>query len=147
MSSSNPIQLKGNLTANLAGVLPLIDVAEYVSEFRIGTQRASVTLPANLKYGTSGVAAGERSDALTIAFYSGQHAADFWALLYSIISSDASEMDFSGNLEQAATSANNRRWFGKATLLSLDTGGVVGALRQQTLTLPIVAGTLQFAVA
>jgi hypothetical protein len=136
------VQLLGNLAVNLAGATPLEDVEDFVTEFRITTQRESVSTPATLGTGQADTSAGAESNTLTISFFSDVSAANFWALLYDIITSDTAEMDFEGNFEDGATSANNPKFAGTAVLLSLDSGGTVGQLRQQTITLPIKAGTL-----
>ena len=136
------IQLKGNLLADPAPGPAATDVSDFVSEFRIQTQRAGITRPATLGTGTADTVAGSRTDNLIITFHSSQDAEDFWALLYEVISSASSEVVFSGTMNQGAVSADNREWSGTATLLSLDTGAPVGSLRQQTVTLPIKQGTL-----
>jgi hypothetical protein len=59
-----------------------------------------------------------------------------------VITTPSAELDFEGNFEDGATSADNPKFSGTAILLSLESGGTVGQLRQQTITLPIKAGTL-----
>lgn len=136
------IQLRGNLTVGPATTgAPSFDVADWVSEFRITSTRESVTIPATLGLEMS-TAAGARSDSMTITFHSDVDAAGFWAFLYDIIETDSSEMKFAGNFNDGVTSADNPEFSGTVVLLSLDSGNTVGALRQQTLTMPVVAGTL-----
>lgn len=134
------IQLKGALTLTVGEGTP-VDVKNWVSTFTIRTSRESVTIPATLGLEMS-TAAGARSDSLEITFHSGVEAAGLWALLYEAISTPTAEVEFSGTMDEGAVSADNLEWSGTAVLLSLDAGGTVGQLRQQTVTLPIVAGTL-----
>ena len=137
-----PRQLKGNIKMAVAGSA-VADVAAYVSSMVLNTARASITVPAVLSTAQSSVVAGERSQSMTIRFHSDVTAAAFWARLYSIIITDDSVADWEANWETGATTADNPKFSGtKATnnglvLLSLDLGADVGALRQQTITLPL----------
>lgn len=135
------VQLKGGLALNLSGETPLIDVKNWVSQFLLNTARASVSTPATLGLDAD-TSAGERSDTLTIQFHSGVKAAEMWALLYEAITAPEATIDFKGTFDPGAVGVDNPQFAGTATLLSLDSGGTVGQLRQQTLTLPIKAGTL-----
>lgn len=136
------VQLKGNLKAAADGVTPLVDVSANVTEYRITTNREAVNKPATLATGVASTDAGARSDTLTITFFSDHAAASFWAMLYDVISTDSSVMKFEGTFNDGAVSASNPKFGGKAVLLSLESGTPVGQLRQQTISLPIVAGSL-----
>jgi hypothetical protein len=139
---AGPRQLKGNIKLALAGT-GLVDQSGFVTSMVVGTARASITVPAPLSTAQSSTVAGERSQSLTIRFHSGVEATSLWARLYSIITSDDALMDWEGSFEPGAITADNVKFFGNAAagnaavLLSLDTGADVGALRQQTITLPL----------
>lgn len=133
-----PRQLTGNLQAAAAGS-PLEDVSAFVSSMVINKQRESISVPGTLANARATTAAGAESESLTIRFHSGVAAADFWASLYDIISTDTAEMDFAATFDPGPVDGDNPRFTGTATLMSLDTGADVGALRQQTLTLPVTA--------
>ena len=66
-----------------------------------------------------------------------------WANLYDIIESDSAVADWSATFDPGAVGPDNPRFHGSnatdngAVLLNLDTGADVGALRQQTVTLPL----------
>lgn len=138
------IQLRGNLKLDLASQADPItfDVANWVSQFTINTTRESVAIPGTLglsKY----TEAGDRDDSLTVQFHSGVKAASLWAKLYAAISTPSSAIKFVGTHDPGPASVDNLEWSGQAILRSLATGpAAVSALRQQSLTLPIVAGTL-----
>lgn len=134
------IQLRGNLKMGIAASpVAVEDVSNYVSTMKIMTVREEVTIPATLGTGRKTSSAGTREDKLEITFHSSMKAAELWAILYEVIASDDSQLDFEGTFEAAVASADNPEYSGRATLLSLDTGADVGALRQQTITLPIAS--------
>jgi hypothetical protein len=137
-----PRQLKGNLKMAISGQA-VADVSAYVSSMVLNTARASITVPAVLSTAQSSTLAGETSQSLTIRFHSDITAAAFWARLYSIVTSADATADWEANWEEGATSPDNPKFSGTAAtdnaavLLSLDLGADVGALRQQTVTLPL----------
>jgi hypothetical protein len=137
-----PRQLKGNFKLAVAGSA-VVDVASYVSSMLLSTTRTSITVPAVLSTAQSSTVAGERSQSMTIRFHSDITAAAFWARLYSVIITDDSVADWEANWETGATSPDNPKFSGTKVLnnglvlLSLDLGADVGALRQQTITLPL----------
>lgn len=135
------IQLKGNLTLTPLGVTPALDVSDYVSTLIIHTSRELITVPATLGL-DSYQEAGATNDSLEIKFHSGVEAAGMWAMLYEAIRTPSSQVEFVGTFDEGATGPDNLEWSGTAVLPSLDTGAGVGSLREQTITLPIVAGTL-----
>jgi hypothetical protein len=137
-----PRQLKGNLKMSVAGVA-VADVSAYVSSMVLNTARASISVPAVLSTAQSSTVAGETSQSLTIRFHSGLLASQFWARLYAIITSADATADWEATWEEGVVSADNPKFSGTAAtgnaavLLSLDLGADVGALRQQTITLPL----------
>lgn len=135
------IQLKGNLTMAPTGDPP-VDVKDWVSAFIIHTTRELVTVPATLGLDAY-QEAGATNDSIEIKFHSGVEAAGMWAMLYEAIRTPSAKVDFVGTFDEGVISADNLEWSGTAVLPSLDTGGTVGNLREQTITLPIVAGTLE----
>lgn len=135
------IQLKGNLALAPEGETPLIDVKDYVSAFILHTTRELVTVPATLGLDAY-QEAGATNDSLEIKFHSGIEPAGLWATLYEAIRTPSAKIDWEGTFDPGVVSASNMEWSGTAVLPSLDTGGTVASLREQTITLPIVAGTL-----
>lgn len=139
---AGPRQLKGNLKMAAAGVA-VADVSAYVSSMVLNTGRASIGVPGTLLTAQSSTVAGETSQSLTVRFHSGIDVAGFWARLYAIITSPDATADWSANWEEGVTTVDNPRFFGSAAtgnaavLLSLDLGADIGALRQQTITLPL----------
>lgn len=129
-------QLKFNLQAAVGGGV-LESVNQYVSMYKIVTTREAVTIPATGATGRKSMSAGVKSEQVQLTFHSNTAAANFWAMLYEVINTDAAELDFSGTQNDDVVSADNPNFAGTAVLLSLDTGTDVGSLRQQTITLDV----------
>lgn len=140
------VQLKGNLMLCEEGGT-LTDYSDAVSSMVISRSRNSVTEPATLSSGRESEKAGTLTETLTINFFSDMAAASVWAVLYDVLDTDSSEIDFQGTFDDGALSADNPSFTGVATLMSLDTGADVGTLRQQSITLPITAAGITKAIA
>lgn len=138
----SPRQLKGNLKMAVAGE-PVVDISAYVSSMVLNTARESITVPAVLSTGQSSTVAGQTNQTLTITFHSGIEAADMWAQMYEIVTDDDALADWEATWDDGAVGPDNPQYSGTeadgnaAVLLSLDLGAAVGALRQQTITLPL----------
>jgi len=134
-------QLKFNLKACVGGGT-LENVMQFISMYKIVTQRESITVPATGATGRKSTSAGVKSEQVQLTFHSSNKAEEFWAMAYEVINTDSAEMDFAGTMNDDVISDDNPQWSGTAVLLSLDTGTDVGALRQQTITLDVTdAGT------
>ena len=130
-------QLKGNLKL---GVLTAnIDVSDSITSMTIKKVRESITVPATLGTGAATQVAGALSNTLELAFFSSLAATSLWAMFYDAMDTDTSELLFEGTLDAGVVSANNPKFSGVITILGVDTGGTVGALRAQTQTYPITA--------
>lgn len=136
---SLPVQLRGNL--KLGAEAPLTDVKDYVSEMRIIFARDEIEVPGTLGK-PKGKLAGDSEATLRIRLHSGFTVDSIWSILYAAIMTPASELLFEGSFDPGAISASNMQWEGTVVVLGLETGAEVGALRQQTLDLPIKPGTL-----
>lgn len=132
------IQLGGKLELGPVGG-PLIDFSDNVTQFRLGIERNVVTRPPTLGDPTEVDLAGHRKGTLTIAFFSDIDATSIWAELYDTIMTDLSQFDWSGLWNPGVVGVNNRRYFGTATLMNLDTGNEVGALRDNEVSCPLVS--------
>ena len=135
-------QLIGSFKIALAGQV-LADVSGSVSSMVLNTTHANVAVPAVLLTAQSSTEAGEKSQSLTIRLHSGIEAAGLWARLFAIIQSVDSLADWEAVFDPGAVSPDNPRYSGTAVagnalvLLNLDLGADVGALRQQTITMPL----------
>lgn len=130
------IQLKGEFQLAPAGEA-LVDYSNFISSMVIERNRNSVTEPATLGTGREVQLAGTLSETLSITFHSEMAATSLWAVLYDVIDIDDALVDWSGQFEPGAVSADNPKFSGTATLLNLNTGADVGTLRQTTVTFPI----------
>lgn len=140
------IQLKGNLKLGpTAGTA--VEFGASVSAFIIKRTRAGVTVPPTLATARGSQAAGALDEAVQIDFFSTTAASSVWAELYDALDTDSSELYFEGTLNPGAVSADNPKWSGKITILSLDTGAAVGALRTQSQTYPVTQAGLTKAIA
>jgi hypothetical protein len=130
------IQLKGNLKL---GPTPgtAVEFGAAITAFVVKTERESVTLPATLATGRASEAAGAMKQMVQIDFFSTTAATSVWAELYDAIITDSAELYFEGTLNPGAVSADNPRWSGYITVMTLDTGATVGALRSQSQTYPV----------
>lgn len=135
-------QLKGSFKIALAGNA-LVDVSASISSMKRNGQKATVTVPAVLSTAQSSVAAGDKTESITIRFHSGIEATSLWARLSSIFASADSAADWEAIFDPLPVTADNPRYSGTHAggngliLLNLDQGEDVGALRQQTLTMPL----------
>jgi len=125
------IQLRGALT--IGGIV----VGDQCSSFVIKTERNSVTVPPNLANIREVQKAGAKKLALEINFWSTMAAADFWAELYDALDTDDAELSFVGKMNAGDIGADNPEYSGNIVVLSVDTGGEVGSLREQSTTFPI----------
>lgn len=130
-------QLKGNI--KLGVVTANIDFSNYITSLMIHRSRESITVPATFGTGRVTQVAGALSESLEINFFSSTDAASMWAMLYDALDTDTSEIKWEGTLNTGIVSADNPKFSGTITILSLDTGGTVGSLRAQTQTYPITA--------
>lgn len=135
------IQLTGSLTINS------VDVSSSVSSFVIRRERSAVTVPACLGNITEYEAAGALKESIEINFFSSHAATSFWADLYDAIDTDTAELSFSGTLDAGAVGTDNPSFTGTLVVLGVDTGGTVGALREQSQTFPITSAGITKATA
>jgi hypothetical protein len=139
------IQLKGNLKL---GPTPgtAVEFGASITAFIIKRTRASVAVPATLATGRESESAGALSEAVQIDFFSSTAASSVWAELYDAIDTDSSQLYFEGTLNPGAVSADNPRFSGYITVLTLDTGATVGALRTQSQTYPVTQAGITKAI-
>lgn len=137
-------QLKGNL--KLGVVTADIDVSASVTSMTIKKSRESITVPATLATGKATQVAGAGSETLDIVFHSSMAAASLWAMLYDAMDTDTAELKFEGTLDEGLVGADNPKFSGTIVILGVDTGGAVGALRQQTQSYPITAAGITKAI-
>lgn len=128
-----PIVLTGNLT------IEGNDVADVVSSFKIIRSFNAVTIPATLANRREVTAAGAMTEQCEITFHSDVAAAGLWAELYDVIDTDDPVIEITGTVSGDTVGPDNPEFSFDCRLMSLDTGGEVGALMQQTITLPITA--------
>lgn len=138
MAASSIIQLKFNLQLAPSGTDPLVDVSEWCSLFKLITSRVGVTVPPSGLTARGWTAAGPIEEQLQITFRSGTDAASLTQTLWEVIHSDEAHIDFTGTMNDGAVDAENPEYSGTAVLLNHELGNDVGALRGQTVTLPIV---------
>lgn len=130
------IQLRGNLRLGpTAGTA--VEFGNAITAFIVKTERESVTLPATLATGRASSAAGAIMQSVQIDFFSSTAASSVWAELYDAIITDSAELYFEGTLNPGPVNADNPRWSGIFTVMTLDTGIAVGALRAQSQTYPV----------
>jgi hypothetical protein len=130
------IQLRGNLKLGPSSGTA-VEFGNAITAFIMKTERESVTLPATLATGRASAAAGALTQMVQIDFFSSTAASSVWAELYDAIITDSAELYFEGTLNPGAVNADNPRWSGFITIMSLDTGIAVGALRAQSQTYPV----------
>jgi hypothetical protein len=130
------VQLKGTFKCCETGGA-LVDYSSVTSSARVTEKKATITRPAVLSTGESTTLAGETTRDLTVTFHSTTAAASMHAVLRAAINTASSLVDFEFIANDDAVSASNPRFTGTAMLPQLDTGNDVGALREQTITLPI----------
>ena len=134
------LQLKGNLM--LGPITADTDVSAYVTAMTIKRSRTSIGIPATLATGEDSEAAGAGKTVIELAFFSDFSADSIWDVLNAALDTPASELLFEGTLEEGVVSATNPKWTGTLIVMGVDTGGVVGALRSQSVTYPVKQGTL-----
>ena len=132
------IQLGGNLKLGPFGG-GLVDWSNFVSQFKVNVARKTVTKPATLGDPVETELASVRKGDLLISFFSSVDASSIWSSFYDIIMTDTAKFDWSGNWNPGATTTDNRRYFGTATLTSLSSGNTVGELRNNEVTCPLVS--------
>jgi hypothetical protein len=131
-----PIQLGGNLKLGPT-IGSLVDYSGAISQMTISTTRESIAIPATLGTPQASARPGSRAETLTIQFHSDTDPTSVWAELWDAIYTDAAELVFEGNLYPGVTSTTNPKFSGTIRVMSLDTGGTVGSLRQQSQTYPV----------
>jgi hypothetical protein len=134
------VQLIGTFKCCEAGG-SLVDFSAVTSNVTITETRQTITVPAVLSTAESDSAASEWSRSLAVTFHSTTAAATLHAVLRAAINTSTSLIDWEYIANDDAVSASNPRFSGQAMVVQLETGGEVGALRQQTITMPIKAGT------
>lgn len=125
------IQLEGSLTIDGN------DVSALVHSFVIHRTRSSVTVPPTLANRREVTKAGALVESVTINFHSSTAATSLWADVYDAIDTDDAEISLVGTLNPGDRGPDNPEFTFDAVVLGVDTGADVGALRQQSITLPI----------
>jgi hypothetical protein len=116
-----------------------VDVTPFVSAFTIRRQRDSVVVPASFGNLRQVEKAGAMREWLDITFHSELTASSFWARLFTAMDTPSAELSFEGQLDEGPVTTDNPAFTGRFVVLSLDTGGRVGEVREQTQTYPITA--------
>lgn len=139
------VQLKGNLKLGpSAGTA--VEFGASITAFIIKRTRASIAQPATLATGRDTMAAGALSESVQIDFFSSTAASSVWAELWDALDTDSAQLYFEGSLNPGTVNADNPRYSGIITILSLDTGIAVGALRAQSQTYPVTAAGITRAI-
>lgn len=121
---------------------PLVDYGAQIHALRIVRARELVSEKPTFALAEVGDVAGPSRATLTIMFKSSTAAASFWAELWDAIDTDSAELPFEATLNAATVSADNPKFAGTIVVAGLETGGDVGAGREQSQTFPIKVGTL-----
>ena len=112
-----------------------VDYGAQIHALRLVRTRELVSEKPTFALAEVGDKAGPSRATLTIMFKSSTAAASFWAELWDAIDTDSAELPFEATLNAAAVS-------GTIVVAGLETGGDVGAGREQSQTFPIKVGTL-----
>jgi hypothetical protein len=138
--AASTIQLGGIVRVGTAAATPTYtDVSDYVTMVTATTSRNSITKSATYGNLFEDEKAGARKDSVTFQFVDDLGATAFRNILWDIMQTSASEMAFTVNFYDEATSVTNPRYSGTAVVLNLDTGGDVNSERSQSQTFPVLS--------
>ena len=142
---STYVQLKGNLSLGPEDqeTPDVTDYSRYISSLSVMRERTSITVPPNLETARESEVAGPMKETVGMQFHSGVAAASLGAELWDAMDTDSSILYFEGTLEPGAVSADNPKFSGYISVLTLETGADVGTLRQQSQTYPVYVGDVQ----
>ncbi len=136
------IQLEGNIKAGSTAANT--SYAAEITSLLINRAVETITAPATFANATTDPNAGPETDSLTINFLGDPlTSSSFNNALWAAMDTDDKIMYFAATLNSSTTiSATNPLFTCQIVVVDLDTGGDVAALRQQSKTYPIKAGTL-----
>lgn len=138
--SSSFIQIEGSVKFGPVGGA-LVEYGDAISSCVIVTTRDQVAIPGTFGNRQASAAAGGTTREVQLTFMSATAASSFFAELEDAIESDDAELDFEFIKNDAAVGVDNKKYSGTVIVTSLENGGEVGGLRQQSQTWPIKAGT------
>lgn len=136
------IQLEGNIKfgTTTAGT----QYNSEITSLMINRAVETITAPATFANAITDPNAGPESDSLTINFLGDPlTASSFINALWEAMDTDEKILYWAATLNISTTvTATNPKYSGQIVVTDLDVGGDVAALRQQSKTYPIKAGTL-----
>lgn len=129
------IQLYGTIL--LGGV----NYTDQIRGFRLMSTREEIALPATFPSSgppRAGATAGALIERVEMDVISGVAATSLWNELWTAITSDSGELAFQAWLEEGSTTSTaNPKFSGTLIVSQLQTGGVLGSARVQTLSCPV----------
>lgn len=133
------IQLEGNIKFG-ATFATLTDYSAEVTQLTIHKARNTVEVPGTFFNAQADQRAGTKNHTLEVVFFTDMATTSLWDELETAIETSTAEVWWGATFFTGGVSASNPHYYGKAIVTNLDTGGVVGDLRSQSLTFPIVSG-------
>lgn len=123
-----------------------VDYSSFISQMTVHFSRDTVEIPATFGLPIKSESAGAENNTLEIQFYSTTAAASVWHEIYNAFKTSTANLYFEGIYNTTAVGADNERWSGFCVVTSVDSPGVVGDLRQQSVTYPITSAGVTRAI-
>jgi hypothetical protein len=120
----------------------LVDYSDQITNVTFTHSAQEVEIPATYATGETDNEIGAKTHTMQVDFLDGIAAADFSAELYDAYDTNDGEVDFDIVFDaDVAVGVNNKRYTGTLVVTNLTHGGAVGAVRTQSQTYRIKAGT------